>query len=421
MPRVAKELSALAVKHIKHSGKNDNPERYAVGGVSGLLLQVTRNNAKSWLLRTTVTGRRQFLGLGSYPEIGLKDARMRAAAEKQKVREGIDPLTERKERKAALEADKLRCITFADVLAEFLEIKLKDKGDKSKRQWRSTLESYALPVIGNLLIDDVDAHHVLRILKPIWESKTETASRLRGRIESVINYATAKGYRTNGYNPARWAGHLKEILPAPSKIQKVTHHPAVPLESISEWYSSLRGLDGISARALEFLCLTACRSGEVRGAVWKEINLAEKVWIIPKDRMKMDREHRVPLCDRAIQILEEAPRFEDCLYVFPAVKGGMLSDMTLSKRMKDMHAREVKAEREGWLDKHSGRPAVPHGLRSSFRQWAGEKTDYPREIIELCLAHDIMGSVERAYMRTDILEKRREIMNAWTVFLQGGE
>ncbi len=421
MPRVAKELSALAVKNIKHSGKNDNPERYAVGGVSGLLIQVTPNNAKSWLLRTTIADKREFIGLGAYPEIGLKDARDKASADKEKIRQGIDPRAERRAAKSALASEKLRGIMFADILTEFLDVKLKDKGEKSQRQWRATLESYALPVIGNLLIDDVDAQYILRILQPIWETKTETASRLRGRIESVLNFATAKGYRKNSDNPARWSGHLKEMLPAPSKIQKVAHHPSVPLESISEWYSTLRALEGISARALEFVCLTACRSGEVRGAVWKEIDLAGKVWIIPKERMKMDREHRVPLCDRAIQILEEIPRFEDSPYVFPAVKGGMLSDMTLSKRMRLQHEREVKAGRSGWVDKHSGRPAVPHGLRSSFRQWAGELTDYPRELIELCLAHDIMGSVERAYMRTDILEKRREIMSEWSDFLQGGE
>lgn len=420
MPRVAKELSALAVKNIKHSGKNDNPERYAVGGVSGLMIQVTANDAKSWLLRTTIADKRHFLGLGSYPEVGLKQARDRAAADKEKIRQGIDPRKERKAAKSALESEKLRGMTFADLLTEFLDTKLKDKGEKSQSQWRSTLENYTLPVIGNLLIDDIEVQHILRILQPIWESKTETASRLRGRIESVINYATAKGYRKSGDNPARWSGHLKEILPAPSKIQKVRNHPAVPLESISEWYGTLRGLDGISARALEFLCLTACRSGEARGALWKEIDLDNKVWIIPKERMKMDREHRVPLCNRAIQILEEIPRFEDSPYVFPAAKGGMLSDMTLSKRMKNMHEREVKAGREGWLDSHSGRPAVPHGLRSSFRMWAGERTAHPREYIELCLAHDIMGSVERAYMRSDILEKRRKIMSEWSDFLQGG-
>ncbi len=421
MPRVAKELSALAVKNISHSGKSGNPERYAVGGVSGLMIQVTSNGAKSWLLRTTIADKRHFLGLGSYPEIGLKDAREKAALEKQKIKDGIDPIAERKANKARLKQQRLDAVTFSELLEEFYSAKLEGKSEKSQNQWRSTLENYAVPVIGELLIEEIDKSHILRILEPIWTVKTETARRLRGRLETVFDFALGKDYRKNPKNPARWAGNLEAILPEPSKIQKVQNQPAVPIESISEWYSTLRGLDGISARALEFLCLTACRSGEVRGMLWKEINLAEKVWIIPAERMKMRREHRVPLCDRAIQILEEIPRFEGSAFVFPAAKGGMLSDMTLSKRMKQMHEREVKAGREGWLDKHSGRPAVPHGLRASYRQWAGEKTDYPREIVELCLAHDLMGSVERAYMRTDILEKRREIMDAWSGFLQGGK
>ncbi|HEU5046533.1 MAG TPA: integrase arm-type DNA-binding domain-containing protein [Rickettsiales bacterium] len=419
MPKLAKELSALAIKNIKHSGKNNNPERYAVGSVPGLLLQVTPNNAKSWLLRTTIAGRRQFLGFGPYPEVSLKDARERAAAEKQKVRTGIDPVVDRKVKKAALKAASLRGKTFQQVTSEFLDTKLTDKSQKHRAQWRATLETYALPEMGSILVDDITSSDILRVLQPIWEKKTETASRLRGRIESVLNYAAAKGYRQNSDNPARWNGHLKEILPAPGKIQKTVHHPAVQLKDLPQWYTTLRKSQSIGAMALEFLTLTACRSGEVRGAVWDEINIGDKIWVIPADRMKMRKEHRVPLCSRAIEILEQVPHFEGSTHIFPAVRGGALSDMTLSKHMHGMHEREIKAGCPGWVDGKSKRPAVAHGLRSSFRDWAGEKTDYPREIIELCLAHDIMGSVERAYMRTDILEKRREIMSAWEKFLRG--
>ncbi len=418
MPKLAKELSALAVKNIQHSGRRkDVPERYAVGGVSGLLLQVTPNNAKSWLLRTTIAGQRQLMGFGSYPEVSLKNAKELAAAAKQQARDGINPIVDRKVKRATLEAEKLRGRTFAQVVDEYLKLKMEGERKKTSSQWRSSLESYALPEMGDIPVDDIKRQDILRVLEPIWRSKTETARRVRARIESVLNYAMVKGYRKDGDNPARWNGHLKEILPSPNKIQKITHQPAVQLKDIHAWYSALRKSESISALALEFTALTACRSGEVREAAWDEIDLKSKIWVIPADRMKMKREHRVPLSDRAIEILKQTPRFEGSNHVFPATKGGALSDMTLSKHMKDMHERELKADRKGWLDSKSGRPAVPHGLRSTFRQWAGEETDYPREIVELCLAHDIMGSVERAYMRTDILEKRRAIMNAWTKFL----
>jgi len=419
MPKLAKDLSALAIKNIKHSGKDNNPERYAAGGVSGLMLQVTPNNAKSWLLRTTISGKRKFLGFGPYPEVSLKDVRELAAEAKQKIRNGLDPANERKVAKAAANAEALRGITFSKVISEFLETKLQDKSEKSSRQWKSTLKTYAEPIAGDILVDDIDVHHILRILEPIWRTKTETASRLRGRIEAILTYAAVKGYRRSNENPARWTANLKEVLPMPSKIQKTVHMPALQLKDISAWLTALQAREGISAKALEFLTLTAARSGEVRGAQWNEIDLESKIWTIPAERMKMRREHRVPLCSRAIEILENIPRFQDSPYIFPAVKGGQLSDMALSSVMRRMHAHEIEEEQEGWIDSQSKRPAVPHGLRSSFRQWAGEKTDYPREIVELCLAHDMMGSVERAYMRTDILEKRREIMTAWSDFLMG--
>lgn len=422
MPKLANELSALAVKNIQHSGRVNEkgkqvPEKHAVGGVSGLLLQVTPNNAKSWLLRTTVAGQRQLMGFGSYPEVSLKDARERAAAAKQQVRDGVDPIVDRKVKRAALETERLRGRTFRQVVDEYLSVKMEGERKKTSSQWRSSLEAYALAEMGDIPVDDVNKQDVLRALEPIWRTKTETARRVRARIESILTYAMVKGYRKNGDNPARWGGHLKEILPSPNKIQKVTHQPAIQLKEIHEWYAALRKSESISALALEFTALTACRSGEVREAIWSEVDFKGKVWVIPADRMKMKREHRVPLSDRAIEILKKVPRFEGSKHIFPAVKGKALSDMALSKHMRDMHAREIKEGRSGWLDSKSGRPAVPHGLRSTFRQWAGEKTDYPREIVELCLAHDIMGSVERAYMRTDILEKRREIMSAWEKFL----
>ena len=419
MPKEAKELTALAIKNLKHSQKKQYPEKHAVGGVSGLLIQVTEKNSKSWLLRTTIAGKRRLIGLGPYPEISLKDAREYAAQQKQKIREGIDPVDERKKAKAALKAEKLRGTTFNTVLQEYLDNKLSDKGEKSQRQWRSTLNTYAVPVIGELLVDDIDVHHILRILEPIWNTKTETASRLRGRIEAVITYATVKGYRASNDNPARWAGHLKEILPMPSKIQNTKHMPAIAFKRIPQWFAYLQNRQGMSARALEFLALTAVRSGEVRGATWSEINTDEKLWVIPAERMKMRREFRIPLSPQALEILDKLPHFKDSEYIFPAPKGGMLSDMALSSVMRKMHIAQYDIDREGWVDSTTKRPAVPHGLRSSFRDWAGETTDYPREIIELCLAHDIAGGVERAYRRGDVLDKRRMLMDHWAMYLHG--
>lgn len=293
MPKIAKELGPLAIKNLKHSGKSDNPERHNVGGVSGLMIQVTPNHAKSWLLRTTIAGKRKFLGFGPYPEVSLKEAREKASAEKQKIRSGVDPVSERKAAKAALVAESLRGTTFSKAMEEYLDTKLHGKSEKTQKSWRSILNLYAVPVIGDLLLDDVETHHILRILEPIWREKTETGTRVRGRIEAVLTYSIVKGYRKSTENPAAWKGNLKEILPMPSEVSKITHMPAVQLKDIGAWFSALQKRDGIATRALEFLTLNACRSGEVRGAVWSEIDLEAKIWTIPADRMKMKREHRI--------------------------------------------------------------------------------------------------------------------------------
>jgi len=422
MPKIAKELGALAIKNLKHTGKNKNPERVAVGGVSGLMLQVTLNNAKSWLLRTTIAGKRRFIGLGPYPEISLKEAKEKAKNDKENIREGRDPVAERKNaRDVAIEKKKLER-TFADILPEFLKKELPSKSLKRQKQWENSLKTYALPVIGDVLCDEITANHIFNIVEPIWKSKTETASAIRGRLESALNFSMVSGYCKPKNNPARWEGNLKERLTSPKILirQKSTHHPAIQYKQAPMWYMALQERNSISAKALEFLALTACRSGEVRGAVWSEIDLDQKLWVIPKGRTKLSREHRVPLSDRAVEILANLPKFEGNFYVFPStVKKTGLSNMAFSKIMRGMHDTKLRIDSVGWIDAHSQKRAVPHGLRSTFRQWAGEKTNYPREIVELCLAHDIMGSVERAYMRSDVLEKRRKIMDEWTDFLLG--
>ncbi len=256
------------------------------------------------------------------------------------------------------------------------------------------------------------------MLEPIWSIKTETASRLRGRIESVLAWATVKGHRS-GDNPARWRGNLAETLPKASKVSNTENHPAIQLTEIRTWFSELLLREGVSARAIEFLTLTAARSGEVRGAKWDEIDVTEKVWTIPAVRMKAGREHRIPLSASALNILKNLPSDSGSQYIFPATRGGMLSDMSLSAVMRRMQEAETSQGRTGWIDRTSKRPAVPHGLRSSFRDWAAEKTDYPRDMAEIALAHNVGNEVERAYRRSDMMEKRRIMMTDWEHFLTG--
>jgi integrase len=308
---------------------------------------------------------------------------------------------------------------FCEAVDKALAAKLDAfRNEKHRAQWRSTLDTYALPEIGALPVDAIDTAAVLRCLQPIWATKTETATRLRGRIEAVLSWATVAGHRT-GDNPARWAGNLKELLPAPSKVANEINHPALQLDDAPGWLADLRKREGFPARALEFLALTAARSGEVRGAAWDEIDLDKALWIIPAHRMKMKREHRVPLTVKAVALLKALPKLEGNPLVFPGARGGQLSDMALSMLMKRQHMAAVAAGGSGYVDRVSKRPAVPHGLRSTFRDWVAERTRYPGEMAEVALAHRISNVVEAAYRRGDMVEKRREMMAEWSNFLRG--
>lgn len=270
-----------------------------------------------------------------------------------------------------------------------------------------------------MLVQDIGTQDVLRVLtQPVddrgdtlWQGKTETASRLRGRIEAVLSWATVAGHRS-GDNPARWAGNLKELLPAPSKVAKAGNQPAVQIDDAPRWFAALRQREGMGARALEFAALTATRSQEVRGAGWDEIDLEAGLWTIPAVRMKMDREHRVPLTPQAVALLKALPRLADNPLVFPATRGGELSDMTLSAAMKRLHQADVEAGGAGFVDRVSKRPAVPHGLRSTFRDWVAERTHYPGDMAEVALAHRVASAVEASYRRGDMVEKRRAMMAA---------
>lgn len=412
MARKAKELSAKEVRDLRHTGKETHAI-FAVGGVDGLLLQITPNNARSWILRCKVGAKRRHIGLGGFPDVSLAQARERAREARNAIRRGIDPIEERRATQAALTASQARGLTFADAVDKYCAAKLGEfRNEKHRKQWRSTLDTYASPAIGKMLVAEIEVQDVLRALEPIWNTKTETASRLRGRIENVLAWAAVAGHRT-GDNPARWKGNLDAILPKPGKLAKVAHQPALALADAPAWFTDLRGRSGTATRALEFLAITAARSGEVRGATWDEIDLDTALWIIPGARMKAGKEHRVPLTQEAVELLKAMPRIKGSEYVFAAPRGGMLSDMSLSACMKRINL----ARDGGYLDPRTGRAAVPHGMRSTFRDWTAEQ-GYQRDMAEMALAHNVGTEVERAYRRSDMLDRRRAMMCAWGRFLR---
>jgi len=393
MPKVARELSALAVSRLKAEG------RHAVGGAAGLHLRIT-GTARTWLVRIKIGSKRRDVGLGHYPSVSLADARAAAHRMREQVREGIDPSAERAAARAALAVRQASQRTFAQCCGAFLRSKAAEwRNAKHAAQWASTLETYAYPVIGKIFVSDIGLPQVRQILDPIWSIKTETASRLRGRIEAVLDYATVQGYRS-GDNPARWKGHLDKLLPAPSKIAKTKHHRAMPASEVAEFMQSLRQSSAMGTHALRFLILTAARSGEVRGAKWEEIDRENLVWVIPAGRMKAHREHRVPLTKQALDAL---PAPGTSPYIF-ASSGKPVSDMTMTSVLR-----------------RRGLEYVPHGFRSTFRDWVGERTNYPRELAEAALAHTLQSKVEAAYRRGDALERRRPLMKEWADFCCGND
>ncbi len=416
MPKKVRGLSALEVKRLRHTGRGGNAT-FAVGGVSGLYLQLAPTGARSWILRSKVGERRRHIGLGGFPDVTLAQAREKAREAKQQIANGEDPIEDRKARKAALFAEQQRGITFRDAKEKFLVGKLAEfDNPKHRKQWRATLDTYADPGLGNMLVSEISVADIQRTLEPIWIGKNETASRLRGRIEAVLAWATVAGHR-QGDNPARWKGNLDAVLPKSSRIAKVKHHPALALDDATEWFAAIKQREGMATRALEFKAMTLARSGEVRGATWDEISFKDRVWIVPAQRMKGRAEHRVPLTENAIDLLKSLDRFAGGNFIFPAPRGGKLSDAALSACMKRVNHARIG----GFLDSRSGKAAVPHGLRSTFRDWCGERTDFPRDMAEIALAHNVGSEVERAYRRGDMLEKRRKMMSAWEDFLHGGE
>jgi integrase len=398
---MAREIERLTA--LKIETKDLAPGMHPDGG--GLYLRVTPEGARNWVLRYMLDRRPRWMGLGPLALYSLADARAKALDARRKRHDGIDPIDARRAQRARQRLEASKAITFKECAEAYINAHGAGwKNEKHAAQWPSTLKLYAYDVIGRLPVQAVDTALVLRVLEPIWRKKPETASRLRGRLESILDFAKASGYR-DGENPARWRGHLDKLLPARSKVREVEHHAALPYAKLAAFLYPLREQEGIAARALEFLILTAARTGEVIGARWNEIDLLDKIWTVPASRMKAHREHRVPLSPRAIAILQEMQETRSGdnadAFIFPGRKPGLsLSNMAFLMLLRRMELGDLTA----------------HGFRATFKTWASERTSFQNETVEAALAHVIGDKVEQAYRRGDLFEKRRRLMQQWATF-----
>jgi integrase len=395
MARLSERLSA---KRVELAAK---PAMYPDG--HGLYLRVGPTGAKSWVFRYRNNGRRHDLGLGPYHLVSLAEARKKATEQRNLLRiDGHDPLLTRRVGRDQARLAAAKAMTFKACAEAYMAAHQAGwRNPKHRAQWAATLNTYVYSHFGDLPVHAVDVGLVMKAVEPIWTEKPETASRVRGRIEAVLDWATARGYR-RGENPARWRGHLENLLPAPSKVRRVEHHAALAYQEIDGFMAELRAHEGVAARAFEFLILTAARTSEAIGARWDEFDLGERLWTVPGERMKAGKEHRVPLSARAVEIIQEMKglRQEEQKFVFPGAKGGALSNMALLMTLRRMGRADLTA----------------HGFRSTFRDWAAERTNFPAEVAEMALAHTVSDKVEAAYRRGDLFEKRRQIMEAWARF-----
>ncbi len=399
MPRIARELGPLQVKRLTAPGY------HAVGHVPGLILQVAPAGARSWVLRVKVGDKRREIGLGAYPGVTLALAHQKAQEVRDEIVAGIDPVAARAANRQAIVQQQIEETRLAWTFRRCAEAYIKAKApgwrnEKHGQQWANTLKTYVYPSIGDLLVRNINIGHVTAIIEPHWTTKNETINRVRNRVELVLDWATVRKYRT-GDNPARWKGNLDKLLADRSIVAPVTAHRALDAVDVHGFVAKLRKVEGIGARALEFVVLTACRSGEARLATWDEIDLTTGTWEIPGNRMKSGRQHRVPLSDEVIKLLGSMPRLEGTELLFPGrMEGKPISDMTMTKVMRDM-----------------GAAAVPHGFRATFSSWTASSTGYPSEVREMALAHAVGDGTVAAYQRSDLFEKRRNLMADWAKFI----
>lgn len=390
MARQHQRLTVRGIASLRDAGYHCD------GG--GLYVQVAKSGSKSWVFRFSRDGKTRDMGLGSLLVVSLAQARERAASARRLLLDGTDPIEARVRARQEARLAQASPMTFAACVEAFVAgHRAGWRNAKHAAQWRSTLTTYANPVLGTLPVQSINTAHVVRVLEPLWMQKTETASRLRGRIEVVLDWAAVRGYRT-GENPARWRGHLDQLLPARSKVRRVVHHAALSYAAVPDFMRKLREQQGVAAQALEFQILVAARTGETIAARWEEFDFDAAVWTIPGDRMKAGRIHRVPLSSRAMEIVRAMKAFAHSPFVFPGVRAGChLSNMAMLQLLKRMGQSGITA----------------HGFRSSFRDWVAEATAFPREVAEMALAHTVRDKTEAAYFRGDLFVKRRELMQAW--------
>jgi len=379
--------------------KTTKPGLYGDG--NGLYLQITIAGVKSWMFRYMLAGKARGMGLGPVHTIGLAEARAKALDCRRLLLDGIDPLDAKTAKRAEQKIADAKNVTFEECAKAYIDAHRTGwKNAKHADQWTNTLTTYAYPVFKSLPVATVDTTLVMKVLEPIWTTKTETATRVRGRIESILDWATVRGYRA-GENPARLKGHLDTLLPRRSRVQTVKHHPALPYAELPKFMKALHAEDGIAALALKLLILTATRTNEVIGATWPEFKLDEGIWVIPAERMKMRKEHRVPLSTAAVELVKAQEKVKQGDYVFPGGRNKKpLSNMAMLQLLERMKRDDITV----------------HGFRSTFRDWAGETTHYPREVCEAALAHGIKDKAEAAYARGDLFEKRRALMQDWAAY-----
>lgn len=397
---MARQVNRLTSKFVEAADKRGY---YADG--DGLYLQVTKAGNKSWVFRFSLDKRKREMGLGSYPAMSLKGAREKAREGRTLVVNGIDPIDQKKRDTAERQQNRKGLKTFKECAQDYIRQKQGEWSNaKHEKQWSSTFSTYVYGVFGQLPVSMIDTKHVLEALEPIWVSKTETATRVRQRIEAVLDAAKVKGLRT-GENPARWKGHLDKILAKPTKLKKVRHHPALPYQELGAFMHDLCERENVAAKGLAFLVLTAARTGEVIGATFDEIDIDNAVWTIPADRMKARKEHRVPLSPQALEIvkaMKDSRKDKTNMFVFPGLRGGGLSNMAFLQQLKHMNRDDLTA----------------HGFQSTFRDWAAEQTAYPSDVVEMALAHAISNQTEAAYRRGDLFDKRRRLMDDWACYCE---
>jgi integrase len=407
MARSIHRLSTARVKNAQPGKRPDGTPRarvYADGG--GLYLQVTPGSAgdsKSWIYRyASATGKERFMGLGSLDTVSLAEARQKATECRRQRERGIDPIDAKDAQRASAAVERAKAMTFDQCAQQYIAAHRAGwRNPKSLSQWTNSLATYVSPVFGNLPVGSIDVGLVIKAIEPIWPTKPETASRVRGRIEAVLDWAAALSFR-DADNPARWKGRLENLFPRRSKVRAVQHHAALPYVEISDFMRVLRERDSVAARALEFAVLTAARTSEVQGAKWSEIDLKTKTWTVPGNRMKGGREHRVPLSDPAVAVLQRMLTVRQNVYAFPGDQRATLSNESLLMLLRRMGRDDLTV----------------HGFRSTFRDWAAERTNFPNEVVEMALAHAIAGKAEAAYRRGDLIEKRRKLMDAWAAYCE---